>query len=391
MENRKIEKLCIVSHYYPTRDNPIYMFVDVLVKQIADMGVECHVLVVTNRKYDKNKGKDRIHITKNGNKVYVHCPQTRLFLNRKVAGFSINMYKVNTWMRYLALKRAYYEHIKNADAIYAHFWLESGLPAAMLAKKIRKPLFIATGEDIDSFCMDTVPVMKKKHKLWNRSLSGVITVSTALKKAMEEHRMLPEGFRDKIQVIPNAIEPELFFYRNDKRRLREKYHIPEDKFVVIFVASFSERKGYDIVYRILERNFSWMGIMIGGEEPEACPEHILFPGKVLHEILPEYMNLADVFVLPTISEGCCNTIIEAMACGLPVVTSNKEFNYDIIDKESGVLVNPFSESEIEEAIRKLETDEIFREGVSKKARERVKNLIIEKRAEKIYHFMESMT
>ncbi len=388
MTERRISKLCIVSDYYPTPSNPIYMFVDVLIRQFADMDIECHVLVVTNKRYDKNKGEERVHITEKGNKVYVHCPQARLFLNRKILGIAVNMYGVNTWIRYFTLRKAYYTYVRDADAIYAHFWLYSGLPAAMLGKKVRKPVFIATGESLDSFYIDTIPVMKKRQRLWRQSLRGVITVSTALKEAIEKTEMLPKNLKDGIRVIPNAIEPNLFFYRNDKKQLRKKYHISEEKFVVLFVGSFSDRKGYDVLYHVLEKNPLWIGIMIGEEIEEIHPEHILFPGKIPHEMLPEYMNLADVFVLPTVSEGCCNAIIEAMACGLPVVTSDREFNYDIVDRESGVLVDPLSESEVEEAIKDLEKDSNRREYISKNAMLKIKKLTIENRALKIYNFLE---
>ena len=82
-------------------------------------------------------------------------------------------------------------------------------------------------------------------------------------------------------------------------------------------------------------------------------EGILFKGKLPHEEIPLYLNTADVFVLPSLAEGCSNSIVEAMACGLPVISSDLSFNYDILNADNSILVNPNDVGEISAAIKKL--------------------------------------
>ncbi len=67
-------------------------------------------------------------------------------------------------------------------------------------------------------------------------------------------------------------------------------------------------------------------------------------------MIPNYICASDVFVLPTTAEGCCNAIIEAMGCGLPIVSSDRAFNYDILNEENSILVDPESVDEIDNAI-----------------------------------------
>lgn len=60
-----------------------------------------------------------------------------------------------------------------------------------------------------------------------------------------------------------------------------------------------------------------------------------------------------MFCLPTLNEGCSNAIVEAIACGLPIISSNLPFNDDILDSSNALLVNPESVDDIASAIKQL--------------------------------------
>lgn len=109
----------------------------------------------------------------------------------------------------------------------------------------------------------------------------------------------------------------------------------------------------------------------------------------MHDELANYLCASDIFVLPTLNEGCCNAIIEALACGLPVVSSNLSFNWDILNDSNSVLVDPNNIEEISCAIKRLKDDKIFRERLSSGAEKTASKLTIQQRAKRILNFINS--
>ena len=99
------------------------------------------------------------------------------------------------------------------------------------------------------------------------------------------------------------------------------------------------------------------------------------------------LSAADVFVLPTLSEGCCNAIIEAMACGLPIISSNLPFNDDILWDDNSIRIDPMNIDDIRNAISLLKEDQQMRENFSKASLKHAASLNIEKRAKNILEFM----
>ena len=118
-------------------------------------------------------------------------------------------------------------------------------------------------------------------------------------------------------------------------------------------------------------------------------KNILHTGRVLNSEMCDYLNAADVFVLPTLAEGCCNAIVEAVTCGVPVISSDRSFNYDVLDGTNSVLIDPLSEDEIYEAIKQLKQDPARREQLAAGCLERAKDLSLENRVDKILAFIQS--
>ena len=140
-------------------------------------------------------------------------------------------------------------------------------------------------------------------------VSGVICVST---KNKEESISLGLTTEEKCFVKPNAVNSELF-KKLDKETCRKKLGLPADAFIISFVGSFIERKGANRVAAAIKSlsGDPVYSIFAGRGNVEPDCENILFKGSLRHEDIPEYLNASDVFVLPTLAEGCCNAIVEA--------------------------------------------------------------------------------
>ena len=369
--------ICIVCDNYPTEKDPTFPFVAQLAEAIVKSGIDVTVIAPQNLlKYilggNKKHPKFRTKIIDN-NQLTILQPCC--------ISFSNYTQRLNFISRHRAIEKCF-ERLKNKpDVCYGHFW-HSGYFLYNKAKKYNIPLFVATGESVINFKADD-----NNKKLFCEYVNGVICVSTKNKVESIEKGLTTH---EKCIVIPNAIDNNLF-KKLDTKSCREALGIQEDDFVVAFVGWFSERKGSlrvsDAIEKLDNNNIKSIFIGSGTTEFEPQCKNIIFKGRVPHGEIPKYLNAADVFVLPTLKEGCCNAVIEAMACGLPIISSDLDFNYDVLNSENSIMVNPNSVEEIAKAIMILYVDYKKREKYASGAIESSKELNIHTRAKRIIEFI----
>ena len=352
-------------------------FVKQLIRQFAMLGHHCHVIspypIFRKRGIAKEVVQEETY--KNGSvTVYRTNYITIPFLK-------IGKFYPSNWLRMGAIKRAVKKLDQKPDVIYCHFWTQS-LVGYKYALKWNKPLFVVSGE---SNIASLVDVKNVPQELID-SVQGVICVSS---KSRDESVRLKLTTSDKCLIAPNAIDKNKF-HKIDKVDCRKKLGLPLDKFIVCFVGWFIERKGPLRVAQAIERigDKSIGSIFIGEGEQSPSGSHILFKGSVLHDQLKYYLNASDVFVLPTLNEGCCNAVVEAMACGLPIISSDMDFNRDILNQSNAILINPTNVSEISEAIKRLANDADMKSELASGALKTVEDLTIDKRAQKIIQFIQ---
>lgn len=376
-----IKKICIISSYYPDKTDPIFSFVGTLVEQIADLGIECHVISPYSYVERRHRTKDRIEYSPAGHKIYVYCPRYVRVPHIKIGNF--NTYRISADSRRAVVVRAFQKNIGDCDAFYSHF-LTSGNDAAWLKRKTGKPAFVACGE---SNIRRNEPIYTIYRDNIYDGFDGIVYVSSAIKSDAEKLDVFSESI--PTAVFPNGVNSDIF-RKFDRSECRKKLKVAEDDFVVAFVGAYIKRKGFDKLQKILLRHPNWKCILIGsGDLPVELPERqIVFAGTAEHDKIPQIIGAADVFVLPTLEEGCCNAIIEALACGLPVVSSDRPFNDDILDDGCSLRVDPESMEETERAIEKLERNKELRSKLSEAALLKAADLDIKTRAERIVQFME---
>lgn len=374
---KKIKKICVISQGYPTKDQPWFSFVDQLLCAFTNSGIECTVICPqsSSKTISKKVKKRPLYWEKEYKESIIKIYQPSYI------SFS-NLHLSNYYFSDISFENAVirqFQKIKNEfDVIYGHFW-QCGMIAAKISKMYEIPAFVACGES-------TIPYEKLINNLkYLKYIKGVICVSTKIKK-----RCLELGLcNDKnSEIFPNAID-ETIFYPRDKHITRKKLDISDNAFVVSFVGSFTNRKGSLRLSKALDAFKDVYSIFIGsGPEAPTCSNR-LFTGSLPHEDIADYLCASDIFVLPTTNEGCCNAIIEAMACGLPIISSNDEFNDDILNDNNSIRIDPMAETEIIEAIRNLKENPELLRLMSLESIKISSRLSIHQRSQNIIGFMEN--
>ncbi len=373
-------KISFITNKYPNKVEPnAIVFLKELVTEMADQGILCQVIcpvpINLNKSYLKLP-KKIIEPTRKS-QVEVIFPRYIGFGQKNIGFF--NPSKITTFFFRKSVEKIIKRDTRKPDAIYSHFVTPAGITAAKIGKKYGIPSYMAYGEAT----LATINHYGKKAvKKELKSLAGVIAVSTQNKNMIKNY--YPE---EKIRTIPNAIDDKKYYPR-DKKESRKKFGFKEDDFIVSFVGSFDERKGIDRLSKAIESLGGQVKLAAAGKgKLKPNTKYCIWNKPVNHDDLPYFYSASDIFVLPTRNEGCCNAIIEAMACGLPIITSDRDFNKDILNKKNAMLINPDNIDEITHSINTLCSDKknlIKLIGASKKSSA---NLTIKTRAMQIINYI----
>lgn len=227
---------------------------------------------------------------------------------------------------------------------------------------------------------------------------GIIAVSYNTKKDIIR---LFNVKKEKIKVIYEGVSDRYKpMEKSDLGKIKEKYALPEN--FILNVGTLEPRKNlkrlikaYSLLPKSLKDKYKLVIVGKKGWYYEDIfetvkklnlEEKILFTGYVPDEDLPYIYNLSEIFVYPSLYEGFGLPLLEAMACGIPVITSNTSSLIEI-GKESAILVNPKNVVELKNAIKLLLENKELRESLKKKGIERAKKFGWEKTAQKLLDFL----
>lgn len=376
-------KILFIAYNYPSRIYPARgVFVKKLVDEFLSLGIE--VKVIAPQSFGTYYIKNLVNkmsklwqlLKKESDSSYVYRPLCFSFSNFKIGHFYFSQYFFDS-----AVKRVLTNKLRTfkPDVVYAHFIRPAGITAIKIAETNNLKSFIAVGEgDFDNITEFIFSNFVDK-------VTGIISVSEINKiRLLERTNLSPT----QIIVSPNASSNLIFFQRN-KTEMREKLGFSIHDFILIFVGYFDERKGANRVLEACEglnQNIKLIFVGHGPQKPNTNNPRILFCNIVENSHLPEYLNCADVFILPTLYEGSCNAITEAISCGLPIISSNiPEVSVQV--RANAILVNPRNIQEIRNAINQLFNNPELREKMSEDSTALANSYTITDRAKNILNFI----
>jgi glycosyltransferase involved in cell wall biosynthesis len=225
--------------------------------------------------------------------------------------------------------------------------------------------------------------------LYCRNADRVITVSDVVKKDIVKFTGVNP---DKVAPVHNGFDPSRFHVIQDSYLLeavQQEYQLPER--FILWTGQIYPPKNLGRLLEALAKVKDEIPhkLVIAGEERWRAKEdlglierlgikdRIHFTGWVSHDHLPAFYNLADLFVLPSLYEGFGIPLLEAMACGCPVLTSTTGSPREVVE-HAGYLVDPLKVHDIAAGICEVLSNSELRSAMVAKGLERVKEFSWEK-------------
>ena len=290
------------------------------------------------------------------------------------------------------------------DVIHSHN-PSAALPAVIISKIFNTPHLLTLHGPWAGVRMNPLT------RLIGRLIEGLCVhladrVTCDARALMEDTIRIYSVKRDKLAYIPNAVDTSLFSSMG-KSDARRKLRLTTRGKIILYTGRFVREKGLpfllDAFRDIFRRHPDSTLLLIGGgfdekivkdwmEKNSKHAERIRIMPYVNYEMMPYVYCACDVFVLPSLAEGMSRSIMEAMACGLPVVATNVGGNSELVQKDTGILVAPENSKQLADAVCWLLDNEKKSALVGRRARAFItKNMSVERRLGAFLKVYDEMT
>lgn len=335
------------------------------------------------------------------------------------SGLDFKIYRIKDWpgkpLNYLRYFLKFIGKAKSSDFIYAQGPVSSGYPAYLANKFLKKKFVVKiTGDyaweqySLENEIIDVIDFQKQKlsgqfdtlRKIQERvcrSADLVIVPSRFLAKVVRHWGVKDEN----IKVIYNGTD----FKPLDLEKEEARKRIGISGSIILSIGRLVPWKGFKMLIKIMpalikEHNFA--RLVIAGDGPEmenleimknnmGLNNKVYLIGKKSQEELKTYLAAADMFVLNTAYEGFSHQLIEAMAGGVPVVTTNAGGNPELIRQgENGFMVKYNDELNLVEAIKAVFENKDIREKFIEEGKRTAGKFTVQKMADETVNLFNSL-
>lgn len=283
-----------------------------------------------------------------------------------------------------AIKRKIFRNRRSGHCYLVHI---HGTTKGILQAWSKTPSNILNKEMIGRRIKICFSIMKENVS-W-KGADALITNSQFLKKELPNIYAIP---KERIHVVYNGVDLQTFCPRNSKNVILKKHGLDPKSLIILYLGGFRPVKGPLYIIKAIEKihkeNKDIKILFVGGKNPldirhqEAMMKltrelrengSIHMIENIPHVQLPDYYSAADAVVVPSIYDAFPKVILEAMACGTPVVASAVGGIQELISHgKTGILVKPADPEELAEAITAIVSDPELRNKISDDAKKMVK-------------------
>ena len=268
------------------------------------------------------------------------------------------------------------------DIVWGHYLQVAGFLAVMFGRKAKiKSIVSARGNDVDQMMFPPGDFARLK---WVLETADFVTSVSA--ELSEKIKMIIGGGR-QIHVIPNAVDPNIFYPEDPDPEIRKSLGVNDEELLVGFSGELRHKKGLAFFPNALAEVRSKLSasiLVIGeirarersslsafaAEDPETA-ERFLSTGHVEEPAeVAKYLRVCDVVVQPSVWDGMPNSVLEAMACECLVLASDAGGIPEIIEHEKNGIIIPKTElNHLGEAIvETISLDKNIKDSIKRSAR-----------------------
>ena len=292
--------------------------------------------------------------------VYAVQPESPLHQKASEEGLPVFPVKIKSEFdvgAVLRLARA----MKRNKCMLAHFHDAHSVSVGSMAASLAKVPLRVISRRVD-FPLKKNYFSRRKYK---KNIDAIIAISKGVKEVLVGGGIDP----NVIKVIPSGIDFTPYMEAASSGYLRGKLSLAPDDFLVGIVAHLADHKGHQYLIqatKALKEHSSKIKVIIVGSGPlhmeltkqaeeSGVKDIVFFLG--FREDVPQILSSLDVFVLSSYLEGMGSSILDAMACSLPVVATKVGGIPEVVrHRETGLLVSPRNPSALANAILKLYND-----------------------------------